>query len=108
MRVHVVAQHGAASTAQHPDELGKAAEAALADWHIVEMCACVGVYVCMNACSCGARQVGVNPIRLAGFKRCRPGPPKPVTSAHPATVIAPRSSIPNKHSHIPPASYSLL
>lgn len=48
----------------------------------------------MNACSCGARQVGVNPIRLAGFKRCRPGPPKPVTSSHPATAIAPRSSIP--------------
>lgn len=102
MRVHVVAQHGAisqpASTTQNPDEVQEAAEAAPADWHIVQMCA--------RARSCGAGQVGVNPIRLAGFKRWRPGAPKPVTSAHPATASAPRSSIPNKHSHIPAASYS--
>lgn len=63
------------------------------------------VRVHMRACTslCVARQVGVNPIRLPGFKCWWPGTPKPVTSAHPAT--APHSSIPSKHSHIGPASY---
>lgn len=96
-----------ASTTQNPDELQEATEAALADWHIVQMC--VHAHVYMRACtrSCGARQVGVNPIRLVGFKRWRPGAPKPVMSTHLGPANAPPSSIPNKNSHIPLASYSL-
>ena len=71
------------------------------------VCSSMSVRVCVCACarSRAAMQVGVNPIRLARFKHWRPGAPKPVTSAHPAN--APRSSVPNEHSHIPPASYSL-
>lgn len=68
-------------------------------------CSSASVRVCTRARSRVTMQVGVNPIRLARFKRWRPGAPKPVTSAHPAD--ASRSSVPNKHSHIPPASYSL-
>lgn len=51
------------------------------------MCVCVFVYASTCTRSCVVRQVSVNPIRLAGFKRCRPGTPKPVTSVHPVAAV---------------------
>lgn len=48
------------------------------------------LYVCVCLCvrQRGARQVGVNPIRLAGFKRWRQGTPKLVTWAHPDCIMS--------------------